>query len=450
MAKELLGLPIPFKRGNMKIEKTDVTKLMITGVDGNDPIAVIIQDLGPGRGKINIDCYDKTWSSYWGAMGDETIAEFFCSCDEHYLAKNLSSLDARVFDADAINEQAEKAGLHFGRDDPWNDWELMTKLYGPDMYDWSDKIPKIPNHEYEYLCKVIGIVQDALRKDTAEEKATIKLNGHETQSGLNRQKSAEGLIIQLPVDHDGRNTWLMNYGISEEARALRAKHNLEWDAERECAGTVSRQEERCNFNEASKTLTEAFNEFDRKQVERSLEQCQDIRKDRETLISMLAQELGVAIEPHQSFEERLFEAATKAAAGLTAAEEAHASLHVGMAGGAYLLLCDAMGEEPIDLSDISDGHHTFKELYEHRHQLFIALMKIRPGMSWRSKRHEDGTMYDDWFIAGMRLTTGDISYHLPNRLWDSLGNVEVLENAPRWDGYTSTDVLNRLSTWYPG
>lgn len=33
----------------------------------------------------------------------------------------------------------------------------------------------------------------------------------ETQSGYNRLKHATSLIMQLPVDHDGRNTWLMNY-----------------------------------------------------------------------------------------------------------------------------------------------------------------------------------------------------------------------------------------------
>lgn len=34
---------------------------------------------------------------------------------------------------------------------------------------------------------------------------------HETQSGLNRLGSATGLILQMPQNHDGRATWLMNY-----------------------------------------------------------------------------------------------------------------------------------------------------------------------------------------------------------------------------------------------
>ena len=46
---------------------------------------------------------------------------------------------------------------------------------------------------------------------------SIRLKGHEIESGLNRVKHAEGLIEQLPEDHDGRNTWLLNYGTGSEA-----------------------------------------------------------------------------------------------------------------------------------------------------------------------------------------------------------------------------------------
>ena len=52
----------------------------------------------------------------------------------------------------------------------------------------------------------------------------ILLNKAEVQSGLDRQRSAELLITQLPKDHDGRNTWLLNYGIGKEAQMLRDKH----------------------------------------------------------------------------------------------------------------------------------------------------------------------------------------------------------------------------------
>ena len=63
---------------------------------------------------------------------------------------------------------------------------------------------------------------------------TIKLNGHEIQSGSTRVDWAEGLILQLPEDHDGRNSWLLNYGISEVANEIRNND------------TVKRHEEGCS------------------------------------------------------------------------------------------------------------------------------------------------------------------------------------------------------------
>lgn len=40
----------------------------------------------------------------------------------------------------------------------------------------------------------------------------IELTAAEAQSGYNRVRWAEGLIRQLPEDHEGRNSWLLNYG----------------------------------------------------------------------------------------------------------------------------------------------------------------------------------------------------------------------------------------------
>lgn len=82
-------------------------------------------------------------------------------------------------------------------------------------------------------------------------KTEIKLSKHEIQSGLSRVGNAEGLIEQLPKDHDGRNTWLMNYGTRDEAVAIRANHKqkaiddnrvpreLVWDDETDCLKGVS-------------------------------------------------------------------------------------------------------------------------------------------------------------------------------------------------------------------
>lgn len=95
--------------------------------------------------------------------------------------------------------------------------------------------------------------------------------------------------------------------------------------------------------------------------------------------------------------------------------------------------------------ETSDGYHTFNELYEHRFALWIALCKRHP-MSWRAKLHFDGTMYDGWFIVGLKFAPGSqITYHLPLSKWDDCLGLDTYEKAPcEFDGHTSTDVLERL------
>lgn len=94
--------------------------------------------------------------------------------------------------------------------------------------------------------------------------------------------------------------------------------------------------------------------------------------------------------------------------------------------------------------ETSDGYHTFNELYEHRHILFLAVLKAHPNKAWRSKLHADGTMFDGWFIAGLDTDLGQATYHLPIRMWHLFADIKELDNAPLWDGHTSNDVLVRI------
>ena len=100
-------------------------------------------------------------------------------------------------------------------------------------------------------------------------------------------------------------------------------------------------------------------------------------------------------------------------------------------------------------ASVSDAYHTFDELYEHRHLLFIALANTRPrDRVWASRMHADGSSFDGWFIAGIDLPTGTISYHLPDRLWRVFVSMGVTrDTAPQWDGHTAEDVVQRLKKW---
>ena len=99
-------------------------------------------------------------------------------------------------------------------------------------------------------------------------------------------------------------------------------------------------------------------------------------------------------------------------------------------------------------NEVSDGYHTFGELYEHRAALFIALCKQLQGKLpvWRSELHHDGSLFEDVFIMGIGKEPGkQMSYHLGTvEWWGKTAFAETLEKAPEWDGHNSADVLARL------
>ena len=103
-----------------------------------------------------------------------------------------------------------------------------------------------------------------------------------------------------------------------------------------------------------------------------------------------------------------------------------------------------------DAKTNSDGYHTFDELYEHRHALFIALCRELAAARttnpvWRSRLHADGTMFPDWFVMGINREHGQqITYHMPAYLWAETGCAETLDHAPEFDGHTPANVLQRL------
>lgn len=92
---------------------------------------------------------------------------------------------------------------------------------------------------------------------------------------------------------------------------------------------------------------------------------------------------------------------------------------------------------PCDTNEISDGHHTFGELYEHRCLLFANLVLQNKEKSFKVKH------YDEWFILGMNTEFGQITYHLPIKFWDILKSIPESQDYV-WDGHTSKDVIIRL------
>ena len=103
-----------------------------------------------------------------------------------------------------------------------------------------------------------------------------------------------------------------------------------------------------------------------------------------------------------------------------------------------------------DKGNISDGYHTFDELYEYRMlynaSMFNELAKQGLYDVHKSKRHSDGTIPfgdENWFIVQAELPTGQISNHYEMKDWD-LFQIPIKEKANPYDGHTPQDVAKRL------
>lgn len=98
----------------------------------------------------------------------------------------------------------------------------------------------------------------------------------------------------------------------------------------------------------------------------------------------------------------------------------------------------------IDGDDLSDGSHTFGELYAHRCALFVRLcLVMKDAATWRHDPNTPG-----WIILYLELPgDGQISYHIQERFVERLKRAGISEQADYpWDGHTSHEVLDRLES----
>ena len=167
----------------MKVETSQVTKVVLKELDRLDPVTIVLENYEPGKGKIIIECYGQSWSSYWGGMSGDPVEEFCCRCDEHYLAKNLApGLNSTKKDLDGLADHArdtickERRALELTREEAREQFDLterleciddlrdvdseMQQIFGD---EWWYCVPDIPNPDYEYLCRIIKAVQEGLK-----------------------------------------------------------------------------------------------------------------------------------------------------------------------------------------------------------------------------------------------------------------------------------------------
>jgi hypothetical protein len=98
------------------------------------------------------------------------------------------------------------------------------------------------------------------------------------------------------------------------------------------------------------------------------------------------------------------------------------------------------------IDDLSDGFHTFRQLYYQRMMLFATIVKQNREKAWKSLRHENGELCfgGDWFIVGIDTPEGTYTYHYETNYY-SMFDCKELERAKHWDGHTEKDVIRLLS-----
>ena len=109
--------------------------------------------------------------------------------------------------------------------------------------------------------------------------------------------------------------------------------------------------------------------------------------------------------------------------------------------------------EPLDMGEVSDGYHTFNELYEYRMLYNAALFNefAKQGLYdvHKSRKHSDGEYPfgdSNWFIVMAELPTGQISNHYEMKDWDKF-QIPEKPLANKWDEHSPRDVAERLTNF---
>ena len=107
---------------------------------------------------------------------------------------------------------------------------------------------------------------------------------------------------------------------------------------------------------------------------------------------------------------------------------------------------DITEQEENDMGQVSDGYHTFNELYYYRMLYNAAFFNLLP-KDWvvKSKKHHTGEecFGGGWFVVQANLPTGQISNHYELKYWD-LFDIPEKEFADELDGHTPQEAAERL------
>ncbi len=95
-------------------------------------------------------------------------------------------------------------------------------------------------------------------------------------------------------------------------------------------------------------------------------------------------------------------------------------------------------------NDISDGYHTFDELYDHRVLIYINLcLLMKDKAAWRPD-------FEGWYCLYLDLNGAQISYHCPNKTLSLIEGKITRNDQMVFDGHQGSDVIYRLEEFAKG
>lgn len=114
------------------------------------------------------------------------------------------------------------------------------------------------------------------------------------------------------------------------------------------------------------------------------------------------------------------------------------------------------------MSEVSDGYHTFGELYLYRMylqamlfnqwaQIYDSKIAGRLHDVHKSWKHSDGQpcFGGSWFVVVATLPSGQITNHYKAEHWD-LFKIPARDMAAEWDGHTPQQAADRMAEFLQG
>lgn len=164
----------------MKIERSVVEKLRVTDVPSLDPVEIILEDFGQGRGKVTMSCFGESWTAFWPSMAG-SLKQFITSANNDYLANCFCrGIDSRSADESKDHEfmiSHIKELLSHGDISDYEASMALDALKGHDQYDrhwmplevelvmcepWNIDWPTMPSPKYEYLCRICNVLREVV------------------------------------------------------------------------------------------------------------------------------------------------------------------------------------------------------------------------------------------------------------------------------------------------